>query len=147
MAILAKFCRILGFKSIFFFVFGGVGLGMIVGAIKAPNEQDKDRPEFRETPWLANDAWQSAEIRSGSKATMWGAWLFAAFWKRPDAYLDEQVRASTSPFSKVTNLEDGLSKLKADLASGAWAETNQAILNVSALDVGYRLITAKVRKN
>lgn len=72
--------------------------------------------------------------------------LFAAFWKRPDAYLNEQVRASTSPFSKVTNLEEVLQTLKADLASGAWADKNKAILNLSALDVGYRLVTATVRK-
>ena len=78
---------LIGFKSIFFFVFGGVGLGMIIWAFKAPAEKDPDRPEFRDAPWLANDAWQSAEIRSGSKAAMWGAWVFAAFWNLVSAPL------------------------------------------------------------
>ncbi|MFK7802076.1 MAG: class I SAM-dependent methyltransferase [Anaerolineae bacterium] len=73
--------------------------------------------------------------------------LFAAFWRRPEAYLDRQVRQATSPFSKVTNLSEGLQKLKDDLASGAWAKNNHNILNLSSLDVGYRLVTAKVRKS
>ena len=78
---------LMGFKSIFFFVFGGVGLGMIVWAIKAPAEKDLSKPEFRESPWLANDHWQSAEIKSGSKAAMWGAWIFAAIWSLVSAPL------------------------------------------------------------
>lgn len=73
--------------------------------------------------------------------------FFAAFWKRPFAYLRPEVRQATSPFSKVKNPESGLQKLKDDLESGAWAEKNQAILQLPALDVGYVLITAKVRKS
>ena len=71
--------------------------------------------------------------------------FFAAFWKRPDAYLDPNVRQATSPFSKVERLEEGLQKLADDLASGAWAKQNAAILALASLDVGYRLITAKLR--
>ncbi|MEM8862209.1 MAG: class I SAM-dependent methyltransferase [Chloroflexota bacterium] len=70
--------------------------------------------------------------------------LFAAFWKRPEAYLREDVRQATSPFSKITNVVDGLSKLTADLESGAWTKKNQELLNLSACDVGYRLVTAKL---
>jgi SAM-dependent methyltransferase len=71
--------------------------------------------------------------------------LLAAFWKRPEAYLSRQVRQSTSPFSKIKNLSEGLQKLEADLASGLWAKNNHAILNSSSLDVGYRIVSAKVR--
>ena len=71
--------------------------------------------------------------------------FFAAFWKRPEAYLSSKVRQAMSPFSKVKNLSEGLQKLADDLASGAWASNNRAILDASYLDVGYRLITAKVR--
>lgn len=71
--------------------------------------------------------------------------FFAAFWKRPEAYLSSKVRQAMSPFSKVTNLSDGLQKLEDDLASGVWAKNNQAILGLSSFDAGYRLITAKVR--
>jgi SAM-dependent methyltransferase len=71
--------------------------------------------------------------------------LLAAFWKRPKAYLDSKVRQSTSPFAKVKNLAKCLQKLKDDLASGAWAKKNHALLNSSSLDVGYRIISARVR--
>lgn len=71
--------------------------------------------------------------------------FFAAFWKRPEAYLRQEVRQAMSPFSKVKNLAAGLQKLEEDLAIGAWAKKNQAILDLSSLDVGYVLISAKVR--
>ena len=71
--------------------------------------------------------------------------LLAAFWKRPEAYLDSKVRQSTSPFAKVKNLAKSLQKLEDDLASGAWAKNNHTILDSSSLDVGYRIISASVR--
>ncbi len=73
--------------------------------------------------------------------------LLAAFWKRPEAYLSSKVRQATSPFAKIRYLAEGLQKLEADLASGAWAENNRAILNLASLDVGYRVISARVRKS
>ena len=73
--------------------------------------------------------------------------LLAAFWKRPEAYLSSKVRQSTSPFSKIKNLSEGLRHLKDDLASGGWAKNNHAILNSSSLDVGYRVVSAKVRSS
>ena len=72
--------------------------------------------------------------------------FFAAFWRRPAAYLSSQVRQATSPFSKVKNLEASLQRLEADLKNGAWAEKNQVIIDAASLDAGYRLITANIRK-
>ena len=71
--------------------------------------------------------------------------LLAAFWKRPEAYLSSKIRQSTSPFSKIKNLTQGLQKLENDLANGVWSKNNHAILNLTSLDVGYRVISAKVR--
>lgn len=71
--------------------------------------------------------------------------FLTAFWKRPEAYLNSQVRQAMSPFSKIKNLSEGLQKLRDDLASGVWARKNQAILDASHLDVGYRLISARIR--
>ena len=70
--------------------------------------------------------------------------LLGSFWKRPEAYLNEKVRQSTSPFAKIKSLAEGLRKLEDDIASGAWAKNNYAILNSTSLDVGYRLITARL---
>ncbi len=71
---------LVGFKSIFLFVFGGVGLGLLVYTWTRPKEKDASLAQYREAPWLLNDAWQTPEIRSGSKAAMWVAWAFAGFW-------------------------------------------------------------------
>ena len=71
--------------------------------------------------------------------------FLAAFWRRPEAYLSSKVRQAMSPFSMIKNLPEGLQKLEDDLASGAWARKNHALLSSSYLDVGYRLISARVR--
>jgi len=71
---------LIGFKSIFLLLFGGVGVGVLIYALRARPAKDAADPAFAETPWLLNDAWQSAEIRSDSRLSMWVAWGFAAFW-------------------------------------------------------------------
>ncbi|MDH3352398.1 MAG: DUF3592 domain-containing protein [Gammaproteobacteria bacterium] len=71
---------LVGFKSIFLFVFGGVGLGLLIVIWRAPKEKDKNDPQFAGKPWLLNDDWQSATIRSNSRTTMYAMWAFAAFW-------------------------------------------------------------------
>ena len=70
----------IGFKSIFLFVFGGIGLALLVYTWTRPKDKDASLAQYREAPWLLNDAWQNPEIRSGSKTAMWAAWAFAAFW-------------------------------------------------------------------
>ena len=71
---------LLGFKLMFVFVFGGVGLGLLIAAWKAPKEKDQTLPKFQEAPWLVNDGWQTSTIKSSSKSSMYGAWIFAALW-------------------------------------------------------------------
>jgi len=71
---------LIGFKSIFLFVFGGVGLGLIIWAFKAPKEKDASDPRYNERPWSMNDKWQTNAIRSNSRQTMFFTWGFAAFW-------------------------------------------------------------------
>ena len=78
---------LIGFKSIFLFTFGGVGLGLIIFVFRAPKEKDPSDPQYRDTPWLANDKWRTAAIRSGSKTAMWVGWGFAVFWNLVSAPL------------------------------------------------------------
>lgn len=78
---------LIGFKCIFLFVFGGVGLGLLIFVWRAPPEKDATRPEYKDSPWLLNDAWQTPTIRSSSRTAMWGAWAFAAFWNLISAAL------------------------------------------------------------
>jgi len=76
-----------GFKSIFFLLFGGIGYGMLYAAVRAKPDPDPASPENRDSPWRLNRDWQSPVIRSGSRAAMWGAWAFAAFWNLVSAPL------------------------------------------------------------
>ena len=57
---------LMGFKSIFLFVFGGVGLGLLIAVWRAPREKDRTLATYQEAPWFLNDAWQTPTIRSGS---------------------------------------------------------------------------------
>ncbi|MDJ0905148.1 MAG: DUF3592 domain-containing protein [Woeseiaceae bacterium] len=76
-----------GFKSIFLIVFGGFGGALLFYVWRMPPEKDKDDPRYAESPWLLDDAWQTATIRSSSKASMIGMWLFAAVWNLVSAPL------------------------------------------------------------
>ncbi len=71
---------LIGFKSIFIFAFGGVGLGLLIFSWRRKAGKDASKADYAKSPWLLNDDWQTATIRSSSKAAMWAAWIFAAFW-------------------------------------------------------------------
>ena len=66
-----------------------------------------------------------------------------AYWRRPSAYLDPRITAAMSSFWTVGNVSEGVSKLKNDLESGAWAHRYSDLLNLNEYDVGYRLVTTK----
>ncbi|NNN32062.1 class I SAM-dependent methyltransferase [Streptomyces sp. S3(2020)] len=66
----------------------------------------------------------------------------AAYWRRPDAYLDPQVRAGISLLSQPgeDTLAPGLARLADDLTTGHWHTHHTDLLNREAIDVGYRLL-------
>jgi SAM-dependent methyltransferase len=68
----------------------------------------------------------------------------AAFWRRPDAYLDPQVRAASSTFAVLApeQVEPGIERLRRDLASGDGQRRNHELLAADSIDYGYRLIVA-----
>jgi SAM-dependent methyltransferase len=72
--------------------------------------------------------------------------FLAAFWGRPESYLDRALRAGTSPWSYVPPavVDAALSRLRADLADGSWDARHGALRSRAALDVGLRVITAPV---
>ena len=65
-----------------------------------------------------------------------------AYWRRPAAYLDPEVRAGGSALQQVDSgaLERGLRRLEADLASGDWQRRYPDLLNAEAMDYGLRLV-------
>jgi SAM-dependent methyltransferase len=70
--------------------------------------------------------------------------FYGAWWRRPEAYLDPEVRAGISVLASRTpeELAPGLERLRADLESGAWAERHADLLEREELDLGYRLLVA-----
>jgi SAM-dependent methyltransferase len=69
--------------------------------------------------------------------------FLGAYWRRPYAYLDPDVRRAISTFSRMKDISASLARLRADLLDGAWERTNEALLSLQALDLGYRLLVAR----
>ncbi|MGY1754778.1 methyltransferase domain-containing protein [Blastococcus sp. SYSU D01042] len=63
----------------------------------------------------------------------------AAFWRRPEAYLDPDVRAGMSLFATTDPdaVRDGLARLEDDVRSGAWHRAHADLVQADVLDVGY----------
>ena len=70
--------------------------------------------------------------------------FFEAYWRRPEAYLDERVRRGISVWARVgPDAEQRVvGDLTDDLASGRWAERNRDLLDLEAAELGLRLLIA-----
>ena len=68
--------------------------------------------------------------------------FLGAYWRRPAAYLDSGARGAISAFAKLHEVDARLSRLRADLANGAWQRRNGDLLALDEIDLGYRLIVA-----
>lgn len=68
-----------------------------------------------------------------------------AYWRRPNAYLDEAVRANMSTFALLDErvVTDGAARLARDLADRSWHRRYASLLMLPQLDVGYRLIVVQ----
>jgi hypothetical protein len=68
--------------------------------------------------------------------------FLGAYWRRPEAYLDDGARGAISAFARI-GVEAGLARLRDGLAGGAWARRNADLLQREELDLGYRLVIAR----
>jgi len=66
-----------------------------------------------------------------------------AFWRRPQAYQDPVVQQSMSGLQLLDPkvLTRGMTQLRVDLEDGTWQRKNSNLLELDALDVGWRLIS------
>jgi hypothetical protein len=71
--------------------------------------------------------------------------FLGAYWRRPEAYLDSAVRAGISAFSRITNVGERIETLRHDLATGRWARQHRSLLNLDSMDLGYRIVTARLQ--
>ena len=72
--------------------------------------------------------------------------LCVAWWRRPEAYLDESVRAGISVFQLLPaeEVRGALARLRRDLDDGTWATRNADLLGREELDVGLRVVVARL---
>ena len=70
--------------------------------------------------------------------------FFEAYWRRPEAYLDEHVRRAVSVWTRVGPQAEqrAVNLLRDDLSSGRWAERNRDLLALDTAELGLRLIVA-----
>ena len=70
--------------------------------------------------------------------------FFEAYWRRPEAYLDENVRRGVSVWTRVGPGAEqrAVGSLRDDLVSGRWAERNRDLVDLEAADLGLRLLIA-----
>jgi hypothetical protein len=70
--------------------------------------------------------------------------FYEAYWRRPQAYLDEHVRRGISIWARVgpDTEQRAVHNLRDDLASGRWAERNRDLVGLDAAELGERLLIA-----
>ncbi len=68
--------------------------------------------------------------------------FFEAYWRRPEAYLDDHVRRGVSVWARVgpDAEQRAVRSLRHDLVSGRWAERNRDLLALDAAELGLRLL-------
>ena len=71
--------------------------------------------------------------------------FYGAFWRRPDAYLDPNVRAGISVFAQVPSAaaDRAIGALGVDLETGRWQRSHRELLALSELHLGYYVIVAE----
>jgi SAM-dependent methyltransferase len=70
--------------------------------------------------------------------------FFEAYWRRPEAYLDDDVRRGVSVWARVGSQAErrAVDSLSGDLASGRWTERNRDLLDLGEADLGLCLLVA-----
>lgn len=71
--------------------------------------------------------------------------VFGAYWRRPERYLDPEVRASISGLALADQgaVSAGMARLSADLRSGAWQRAHADLLALDELDLGYCVLVGR----
>jgi hypothetical protein len=95
---------------------------------------------------LATELARAIEARMAPVLIPWNCadGFFEAYWRRPAAYLDENVRRGISVWATVgpDAEQRAVRRLRDDLASGRWAKRNRDLLDLEAAELGLRLLVA-----
>lgn len=114
-------------------------------------------------PWLTDYLPELAELDEAAMPPLaaYAAWLghaviepihvphdctdgfLYAYWRRPGAYLDPQIRKGSSSFWKLPGADAAMARLKQDLESGEWDRRYGHLREQDSYDAGYRLIIGR----
>jgi len=74
--------------------------------------------------------------------------VLAAYWRRPEVYLDATVRAAISGISLLDGslVDAAMARLAADLEDGTWTSRHGDLAMLDEIDAGYRLVIAGTRQ-
>jgi SAM-dependent methyltransferase len=68
--------------------------------------------------------------------------FLGAYWRRPEAYLNAEIRSGISSFAICRDLSP-LQRLEEDLDTGQWQRRYAGLLEKEELDIGYRLVVGR----
>ena len=71
--------------------------------------------------------------------------FLCAYWRRPEAYLNPNVRNAISTFARCGGYEDGIERLRRDIADGEWDRRYGYLLSEDVMDFGYRIVMLSAR--
>ncbi|MFN2536857.1 MAG: class I SAM-dependent methyltransferase [Mycobacteriales bacterium] len=88
------------------------------------------------------EAWPGAQVRVVEVPHDCTDGFFAAYWRRPEAFLVPAVRSAISALALLDPevVDRAVSRLAADLDTGAWARRYAGLLARETLDCGYGLV-------
>lgn len=88
------------------------------------------------------EVWPDAEVRALQVPHDCTDGFFAAYWRRPEAFLVPAVREAISGLALLDQalVDRAVARLAADLQDYSWAERYAELLGRDALDCGYRLV-------
>ena len=71
--------------------------------------------------------------------------FFGAYWRRPHAYLDANVRAAISGLALLDArvVEAAMERLRVDLIDGTWLARYADLSDLDEADLGYRIVVAE----
>lgn len=74
--------------------------------------------------------------------------FLGAYWRRPHAFLNPDVRAATSVFAHLEPavVDRAVRSLRQDLSTGRWMDRNRSLLDLESLDLGYRILVQRAER-
>ncbi len=109
-------------------------LGLIPGRYRRPGYWEQE----------LRDLLGTVEVRPVSVPYDCHDGFYQSYWRRPHAYLDQQIREGISVFHRLPQAEVAASmgRLSSDLNDGVWEERYGHLHDMEELDLGLRLVVS-----